>query len=195
MKLFSLISTALFCICLVSSCNQGTQSAPVAKSSIEGYNAVSLGNYNKLTSNHPEGGLLEEGFARNGSKEGTWLKYDKEGNLIGITSYMDGNINGPDIEMNNRGQITKKQYYLEGTPHGISGEYKFGRATKEMNYTNGQLDGLYQEFYNNGKLQRSITYVDGVMDGPMKYYNEEGEVTLEYTYKNGEKVGEGVLKK
>jgi len=84
---------------------------------------------------------------------------------------------------------------LEGTPHGISGEYKFGRATKEMNYTNGQLDGLYQEFYNNGKLQRSITYVDGVMDGPMKYYNEEGEVTLEYTYKNGEKVGEGVLKK
>jgi len=179
----------------IISCNQGNVSAPATKSSIEGYTSVSQGSYNKLTSNHPEGGIKEEGYAKNGSKEGTWLKYDKEGNLIGITSYLDGNISGPDIEMNNRGQVTKKQYFLDGIPHGVYGEYKFGRALKEVNYTNGKMDGIYQEFYNNGKLQRSITYVNGVMDGPMKYYNEEGEVTLEYTYKDGEKVGDGVLKK
>ena len=193
MKNLHLASAFLIIFSLVS-CNKGNVSAPAAKTSIEGYTTVNQGNYDKLTSNHPEGGIFEEGFAKDESKEGTWLKYDKEGNLIGITSYMDGKINGPSIEMNNRGQIIKKQYFLEGVPHGIYGDYKFGRATKEVNYNNGMMDGIYQEFYNNGKLQRSITYTNGEMDGPMKYYNEEGEVTLEYSYKNGEKIGEGVMK-
>lgn len=193
MKHLSFACAIMFLIGFIS-CNQGNVSAPATKASIEGYTAVSQGSYNKLTSTHPDGGLKEEGYAKNGSKEGTWLKYDKEGNLIGITSYLDGKISGPDIEMNNRGQITKKQYYLEGIPHGLYGEYKFGRAVKEVNYNKGQMDGLYQEFYNNGKIQRSVTYVNGVLDGPMKYYNEEGEVTLEYTYKNGEKVGDAVMK-
>ena len=58
---------------------------------------MNQGNYDKLTSNHTEGGILEEGFAKDESKEGTWLKYDKEGNLIGITSYMDGKINIDDL--------------------------------------------------------------------------------------------------
>lgn len=178
----------------MTSCNKGNVSAPAAKSTIDGYTSVTQGSYEKLTSNHEEGGLKEEGFSKDGSKEGTWLTYDKEANLIGITSYIDGKINGPDIVMNNRGQITKKQYFKDGIPHGLYGDYKFGRATKSVNYINGQMDGMYEEFYNNGKVQRSITYEMGVIDGPMKYYNEEGEVTLEYTYKNGEKVGEGVMK-
>lgn len=185
---------ALFIVGIMS-CNQGNESAPSTTSSIEGYTSVKQGNYNKLSSTHSDGSLLEEGYERNGLKEGTWLKYDKESNLIGITSYMGGKINGPAIEMNNRGQITKKQYFLDDIPQGVYGEYKFGRATKEVNYVNGQMDGLYQEFYNDGKLQRSITYTNGVMNGPMKYYNKDGEVTLEYTYKDGEKVGEGILKK
>ena len=132
------------------SCNKGNVNTPAAKGSIEGYTRVNQGNYDKLTSNHTEGGILEEGFAKDESKEGTWLKYDKEGNLIGITSYMDGKINGPSIEMNNRGQITRKQYFLEGVPHGIYGDYKFGRATKEVNFKNGvmeKLDDLWTSFF------------------------------------------------
>jgi len=186
------------CLLLVAfgliSCNKGNESTPTSNASIEGYTATSHGNYNKLTSEHPEGSIKEEGFERNGNREGTWLKYDKEGNLIGITSYMDGKINGPAIEMNNRGQIIKKQYFKEDVPHGIHGEYKFGRATKEVKYVDGKMNGLYQEFYNDGKPQRTITYENGEMNGPMKYYNDKGEVTLEYTYIDGEKVGEGVMK-
>ena len=188
------LGVVLLGIAVLVSCNKGNVNTHAAKGSIEGYTRVNQGNYDKLTSNHTEGGILEEGFAKDESKEGTWLKYDKEGNLIGITSYMDGKINGPSIEMNNRGQITRKQYFLDDVHHGIYGDYKFGRAKKEVNYKNGVMDGVYKEFYNNGKLQRSINYTNGVMDGPMKYYNEEGEVTLEYSYKNGEKVGEGVMK-
>lgn len=195
MKVAINIGFAMLCILGVLACNQGNESAPSTKASIEGYTSVKQGNYNKLSSTHPSGGLLEEGFERNGAKEGTWLKYDKEGNLIGITSFMNGKLNGPSIVMNNRGQIIKKQYFVNDVPNGLYGEYKFGRALKEVNYIEGQMDGLYQEFYNDGKLQRSITYANGVMNGPMKYYNEDGEVTLEYTYKDGEKVGEGILKK
>ncbi|MDA9358701.1 hypothetical protein N9R23_04750 [Saprospiraceae bacterium] len=188
------LAVVLLGLAALVSCNKGNVNTPAANGSIEGYTRVNQGNYDKLTSNHTEGGILEEGFAKDESKEGTWLKYDKERNLIGITSYMDGKINGPSIEMNNRGQITRKQYFLDDVPHGIYGDYKFGRATKEVNYKNGVMDGMYKEFYNNGKLQRSINYKNGVMDGPMKYYNEEGGVTLEYSFKNGEKVGEGVMK-
>ncbi len=179
----------------LASCNKGNVSAPSKKASIEGYTSITQGSYEKLSSSFEDGSLKEEGYSKNGSKEGTWLTYDKEGNLIGITSYIDGKINGPDIVMNNRGQITKKQYFKDGVPHGIYGDYKFGRPTKSVNYIDGQMDGLYEEFYNNGKVQRSITYVRGVIDGPMKYYNEEGEVTLEYTYKDGKKVGEGKMSK
>ena len=175
-------------------CNKGNVSTPTVKESIDGYTSESQGSYDKLTSSFAEGGIKEEGYSKDGSKEGTWLTYDKEENLIGITSYIDGKINGPDIVMNNRGQITKKQYFKDGIPHGVYGDYKFGRATKSVNYNNGQMDGLYKEFYNNGKVQRSISYNNGVIDGLMRYYNEEGEITLEYTYKDGEKIGEGVMK-
>lgn len=194
MKSVVKINLILLCILGAMSCNKGNESAPSTKKSIDGYTSVKQGNYNKLSSKHPNDSILEEGFERNGSKEGTWLKYDKEGNLIGITSYMGGKINGPTLEMNNRGQITKKQYFVDDVPNGMYGEYKFGRATKEVNYVDGQMDGLYQEFYNDGKLQRSISYTNGVLNGPMKYYNKDGEVSLEYMYENGEKIGDGILK-
>ncbi len=182
-------------IFVLISCNKGNVSTPAAKASIDGYTSVKHGSYEKLTSTFEDGSTKEEGYSKNGAKEGTWLTYDNEENLIGIASYIDGVLNGPDIIMNNRGQITKKQFFKDGIPHGAYGDYKFGRPTKSVNYKEGQMDGIYEEFYNNGKVQRSITYVNGVIDGAMKYYNEEGEVTLEYTYKNGEKIGEGVMSK
>ena len=156
------LAVVLLGLAALVSCNKGNVNTPAAIESIEGYTRVNQGNYDKLTSNHTEGGILEEGFAKDESKEGTWLKYDKEGNLIGITSYMDGKINGPSIEMNNRGQITRKQYFLEGVPHGIYGDYKFGRATKEVNYKNGEMDGMRP--MNNKEIARKFNLLGKVMD-------------------------------
>ena len=192
-QIFTVI--AITSILSIQACNKGNVSSPSTSTDTQGYEVINRGSYNKMVKYGDTNNVLEEGYTVNGIKSGEWLSYDKLGNLITITSYMNGKINGPVITMNNRGQIEKMQYFEEDVAEGLYGEYKFGRAKKTANYTQGKLNGAYKEFYNAGKLQKEVTYKNGVQDGLMRYYSEEGEVTVEYMYKDGEKLSGGMIKK
>lgn len=188
MKQFSyLFNVLVFSLCI--SCNQGNVSTPAAKINSEGYETINKGSFDKMVKKNAEGIVVEEGHTVNGLKTGAWLTYDAQGNLIGITNYMNGKLNGPNIIMNNRGQIIEKQYYDADVKDGPFGIYKFGRAEKEGIYRNGKIDAVYTEYYGNGKKQKEIQYNNGVVDGMMTYFKEDDEsVMLQYEYKNGEKL-------
>lgn len=141
------------------------------------------------------GALISEGMVTNGVQNGIWVTYFEgdENKMKTIANYVNGSMNGPYMEMNNRGQLEKRITYLNNQIHGLYSEYKFGRPLKEYNYDSGILDGLSKEYNDRGKLVKETNYKQGQLHGTIKQYDEGGALILEYEYKNGEKISGGIV--
>ncbi|HHH53929.1 MAG TPA: hypothetical protein ENK91_09745 [Bacteroidetes bacterium] len=142
-----------------------------------------------------DGNTVEEGFVKNGKKEGEWIEYNpKDGKIISITSYIDGKLNGKFIEFDNRGYLVKTADFKNDQLDGRYVKYKYNKIIEEANYENGKLNGIRTKYFdNNGKKQEEVEYKDDVIDGIVRYYDDKGELTIEYTYKNGKKVSGGMV--
>lgn len=143
----------------------------------------------------PMGKIIEAGFILNGLKHGTWTVYNPESVAPEkITSYIDGALNGPYIEMDQQGRISVLSNYKANVLHGSYGTYKIGRPVTTATYIDGKLDGFMVEYdYRTNKIKQEASYKMGVQDGPLRFYNEEGKITLEYLYKDGERVSGGIV--
>lgn len=143
------------------------------------------------------GNILEQGFMKNGKKQGTWKIYEKKFLFPKyMVSYVDGAYNGPFFEYTERGQVEVQSNYKNNKLHGHWGQYKFGKKIKEANYTDGLLDGFYKEFNQRDESPKiEANYKMGKQDGAMKYYDDKGQVVLEYTFRNGEQIGEAKVPK
>ena len=178
------------------SCGGGGSTGAVAK--LDGYDTSKIGNSNVTVATKKNSGneLVEKGYLANGKRNGMWLTYytgDYAGVIKSITSYSDGMLNGPYVELSNRGQIDKEVNYAMNEYNGRYVEYKFGRIVKEANYKGNLLDGASKDYFQNGKIQKEINYKGGKQHGLMRYYNEEGKVTVEYQYENGNKISGGMV--
>ncbi len=141
------------------------------------------------------GSMASEGMLTNGVQNGMWLTYfpDEENKVQSISNYVNGTMNGPYIEMNNRGQIEKRITYINNKIHGLYSEFKFGRPSKEFMYDNGTLDGISKEYNDRGKLIKQTSYKQGKLHGEIIQYDDDGAIILKYEYKNGEKVSGGIV--
>lgn len=138
--------------------------------------------------------LYEEGFVKNGKKEGTWTTYYPEtGYIQSIASYTNGVLMGPYIEFDERGRINRQIGYENNLLSGKMGEFKNGRPVKTMEYLNGLLDGTLREYNNKSQVIKEAEYRKNQLDGKVSQYNEDGKLVLEYIYKNGEKISGGII--
>ncbi len=64
-------------------------------------------------------------------------------------------------------------------------------AIKET-YSNGVLEGPYQEFDFDGNLMLSVTYIDGKPEGSLKRYANNSMLWETGEFKNGRKIGEWI---
>lgn len=142
-----------------------------------------------------DGYVIERGQFDNGVKTGTWVVYDpKKGFPTKLTSYANGEMNGPYMEYNDRGQINMLANYHNNKKHGLFVNYKYGRPLDETHYKDGKLHGLYRAYFNNSeKVQKEVEYKIGVIDGMFKQYTEDGKLVLEYVYKDGKVVSGGMV--
>jgi antitoxin component YwqK of YwqJK toxin-antitoxin module len=182
----------------IVACNKSTTSTPGVGINLTGYELEKVKGTDTeyAVLKNPTGGMLAEGMIKNGVQEGIWITYfeEEEGNRIKtISNFVNGKMNGPYIEMNNRSQIEKRVNYLNDQVHGLYAEYKFGRPLKEYNYNNGILEGVSKEYNDRGKLIKETAYKNGKLNGIIKQYDEDGNVILEYEYKNGEKISGGIV--
>jgi len=191
LPLLFLFGFVLFCI----GCDSGTSTTTTqANFDTSGFETMDHGNgITYLVKRDGDKFPIEEGYLKNGLKNGAWTVYHPDGNQIKtITSYIDGTLSGPTIELDTRSQMLSLKNYANHALNGLSATYKFGKVVTELPYVNGQLNGTFKE-YLNGKLQRKIDYVDGKKHGKLTYYDEEGNKTVEYDYKNDEKLGGGII--
>lgn len=193
-----------YCIVIIaflflSSCNSGGGSASsvaAETANLDGYVTTNMSGSAAILSEKKDGAgnLTESGYTSGDRKNGTWVTYHSEGGRIEtITSYTDGQLNGPSLTFDTRGQVIGKKEYRSGVFHGEVVTYKFGRVEKSTPYVNGQKHGIYEEYNSKGNLQRQIEFKNDVQDGALKYFDEAGNITVEYMYKNGEKVSGGIV--
>ncbi len=135
----------------------------------------------------------QEGFVLNGGKTGTWLTYHTDGRIKTVESYANNQLDGVQLELDQRGQVVKRAFYQAGLLHGASSTYKFGRPQEIIPYNMSIVDGTVKRYYVNGKLMEEIQFKNGKQDGYYRHYNEQEQMDLEYVYKNGEKVSGGMV--
>lgn len=142
-----------------------------------------------------DGLVQEQGYMLNGQKTGMWTMNHAGSSIPGkIFSYVNGQLNGPYYELNDRGQIELIANYSNNQLHGAWIKIRFGRQEIVTNYLNGQLDGVYTERdFKNGKLKREVHYKNGKEHGPMRYYDGDEKLTTEFIYENGKKVSGGII--
>lgn len=78
-----------------------------------------------------------------------------------------------------------KYYYKQKYPY----EYNKLKLCEELIYTEGVLNGICQEFHENGKVACVKTYKNDIFHGKYTEYNENGNIINDGNYVVGEKKG------
>ena len=95
---------------------------------------------------HDNGRIKEKGVMKSGQREGEWLLYSKRGKLIRTTHYLDGEI------------IDKSSSGLIGP---ITNYYDNGTIKEEGIMNDGQRDGVWKIYDDDGHHVENITYRKG----------------------------------
>lgn len=184
-------------ITILASCGGTGSSGPAPSANLAGFLSESIDGTNAelATKKDATGTMVEQGVIRAGVKDGIYLTYHPEGRIKTLASYVGGRLNGVYLELSDREQVEFKAHYLNDVLHGPSAKFKYGRASQELNYKNGVLDGPFKEYSDRGKLAKAGTFKDGKQDGLLQFYDEDENLMMEYTYKDGEKVSGGIVEK
>ncbi len=179
-------------IATISACSTGNSTSGSVEGLPPGAVLIDYPNTSSLKRAEVKSGLLllEEGDVQNGKKHGSWIKYYSEGKIQTITTYIDGQKQGFEIQFDNTGYILSKSPFANGILDGEYLAYNRGMVIERKPYKNGQLNGTVYKYYQNGKVMEESNYIDGVIDGVAKWYDQEGNLKIEYTYDNGKLIQE-----
>ncbi len=108
------------------------------------------------------GSLYAEGEYKDGSRSGTWTGYFPSGIKRSEYTFRDEKMEGPETNYN-----------------------AFGGKTAITNRKNGELDGLYQEFYVNGRVKTEGWYVEGEREQEWRGFYPDGTISWRSYYLNG----------
>jgi len=117
--------------------------------------------------------LLAEGKFIGKDKDSTWSFYGERGHLGLVENYNKGKLHG-----------TRTVFYV---PENLKDTTK--RISQVSNYSNGELDGEFVEYFDNGVLKHSSKYVKGKREGIALSYHPNGKLMMKDTYLNGAKEG------
>ena len=82
--------------------------------------------------------------------------------------------------------------YIADKPDGNAFLY-YNVANKKIkaiaNFSKGELNGRYQEFYPNGAKKNILSFTSNNRNGVAKYYDKNGNLIIEGNYKDNKKIG------
>lgn len=152
--------------------------------------------------------LRMEGTFKHGLKNGYFKEYDKEGNLLTATKWVDGEklemaeeLMKLDVRTDYYPNGVVKvvgTYNKDGIPEGVRREYddkgkvekayifRHGIIIGEGIFTDaGQKEGNWKEFYPDGKLKATGSYTKDERKGLWKFYFTTGQLEQVGAYLNG----------
>ncbi|OFY47723.1 MAG: hypothetical protein A2W85_13015 [Bacteroidetes bacterium GWF2_41_31] len=152
--------------------------------------------------------VQKEGSYNNGLENGYWKEYDRDGNLISATKYVDGEKQEKAEELVKLDMRTDyfpsgktkvvSTYTKDGIPEGVRREYnEAGEVEKSFIFRkgiivaegiltdDGKRQGFWKEFYPNGKLKATGIYMDDLREKVWEFYYQKGQLEQIGKYING----------
>jgi antitoxin component YwqK of YwqJK toxin-antitoxin module len=117
---------------------------------------------------YENGQLLADGFYKGEKKDSLWYNYAQNGELISAVNYQLDVLHGKSVFYFSEGQLLEQKLQIQ----------------KVVNYTNGKLNGSYQENFYNGKPKLKGTYQNGMRMGLWTEFYNTGEVLSKVNYLN-----------
>ena len=78
-----------------------------------------------------------------------------------------------------------------GNKQGLYERYhENGQLDIKCTYKDGEYDGLYESYYENGQPCKKCTYKDGEYNGPEELYYENGQLYIKSIHKDGKPEGQ-----
>ena len=161
---------------------------------------------------YDDGSLKMEGNFFHGLKNGYFKLYDKNGNLVSIEKYVNGEkqekaeeIAKLDVKTDYwpNGKPKVIATYKNGVPEGVRREYnKEGKVEKSYVFHNGKIiaegvltdagkkEGHWKEYYDDGKLKSEGDYKNDKKTGRWRYYYHNGQLEETGEYVDGKPVGD-----
>ena len=123
---------------------------------------------------------------------GTYIEYDNKGKVIKKEQYKNNELTGEYIGEDKQaysGFIVVN--YLDGELNGAYTRfYEDGKKRVETKYLKDKLEGEYKEYYENGKPKLISNYKDDQLNGKYLSYYEDGKLESSCYYKENELNGE-----
>jgi len=152
-----------------------------------------------------EDGILKmEGNFNHGLKNGYFKEYDRKGNLVSVSKYVNGEkehkveeISKLDVKTDywSNGKPKIVATYKNGVPEGVRREYnEKGKIEKSYIFHNGKMvaegiftdaglhEGTWKEYYEDGSLKSEGDYENDKKTGLWKYYYPNGQIEETGTY-------------
>lgn len=123
-------------------------------------------------------------YTRKGEKDGEWIWYYPDKNILSIENYVAGLPEGESFTLSMEGDTLEHGMYADGLEEG-KWIYVNDSVLVEGFYVGGQKEGVWKTYHPNGKLKRSETYFNNELDGRSLFYWENSVKKAEYTYVNG----------
>ena len=184
----------------------------VERERINRYDSDSLANGKWKWFYDDEENLRMEGTFKHGLKNGNFKEYDREGNLLSATKWVDGEklemaeeLMKLDVRTDYYPNGVVKvvgTYNKDGIPEGVRREYnekgkvekayifKKGIIIGEGVFTDaGEKEGVWKEYYPDGKLKATGSYQKDVREGLWKFYHRNGNVESQGKYINDQPEG------
>ncbi len=121
----------------------------------------------KKLPNYKEGQTIEEGFYKDGRKEGVWTKYYSSGQKEHELTFVNNKLDGQAVFF-----------------------YKSGKRKEEGIWKKNRWIGNYKYFFKNGQVRNEWKYSEtGKRSGVQRYYYKNGQVKLEGAWENGKESG------
>jgi len=88
-------------------------------------------------------------------------------------------------EYHDNGQKMYEVNYKDGNKEGLYTQWDDnGQKDMEGNYKNGKEEGLWIGWYENGQKMHEVNYKEGKKEGPFPWWHENGQKRFERTFKD-----------
>jgi antitoxin component YwqK of YwqJK toxin-antitoxin module len=127
--------------------------------------------------------------AKNGKKEGAYLRWGKNGKLKESAHYGNDLLDGRRILFYEKGDTQIVETYLTGKFNGwYVLYYPNGKVRTRGQYKNDHMEGIWKTYYAHGALREEVTFMDNLENGPFREYYPDGKtLEVEGSYRNGDK--------
>ena len=139
--------------------------------------AIFAQNNGLVITKYDNGGIKVEGSYSNGVRNGGWAEYWEE--VWWFDYGEDGEPNTKDtLENNNRWDSVEV----------VIPDFK-PKLKLQGNYLNGNRDGTWTEYFEDGKRKTELNYLNGKFNGLQSYWSSNGNKIQEKNYINGKQQG------